>query len=47
MAIDRRLLANVDWACCWPRLLLACIGVATIISATHSTRLSDLYVKQL
>jgi rod shape determining protein RodA len=47
MAIDRRLLHNIEWSLLLACLLLAGIGVATIISATHSTRLSDIYVKQL
>jgi rod shape determining protein RodA len=47
MPIDRRLLHNIDWTVLLACLLLAGIGVATIISATQSTRLADVYVKQL
>jgi rod shape determining protein RodA len=47
MPIDRRLLHNIEWSLLLACLLLAGIGVATIISATHSTRLADVYVKQL
>jgi rod shape determining protein RodA len=47
MAIDRRLLHNIEWSLLLASLLVAGIGVATIISATHNTRFSDIYVKQL
>jgi len=47
MAIDRRLLFNIDWALLLSALLLAVIGVFTIHSATHSGRSSALYLKQL
>jgi rod shape determining protein RodA len=47
MAIDRRLLFNIDWALLLSALLLAAIGVFTIYSATHSGRSGDLYLKQL
>ena len=38
MAIDRRLLFNVDWPLVGAVLLLAAIGVAMIVSATHGSR---------
>jgi rod shape determining protein RodA len=47
MAIDRRLLFNIDWALLLSALLLAAIGVFTIYSATHSGKSADLYLKQL
>jgi rod shape determining protein RodA len=47
MAIDRRLLHNIEWSLLLASLLVAGIGVATIMSATHSTRYSGIYVKQL
>ncbi len=47
MAIDRRLLFNIDWALLLSALLLAAIGVFTIHSATHSGRNAALYLKQL
>jgi rod shape determining protein RodA len=47
MAIDRRLLFNIDWALLLSALLLAAIGVFTIHSATHSGRNAPLYLKQL
>lgn len=47
MAIDRRLVFNVDWLLLGAVLLLAAIGVSTIVSATHSGRLSGLYLKQI
>ncbi len=46
MAVDRRLLFNVDWAFLGACLILLGIGVATILSAT-SGRNSGLEVKQL
>ncbi|HEX6737413.1 MAG TPA: rod shape-determining protein RodA [Vicinamibacteria bacterium] len=48
MGVDRRLLLNVDWGMLLAALLLAAVGVATILSATYaSPRLGGLYVKQL
>lgn len=47
MAIDRRLLFNIDWVLLGAVLLLAAIGVAVILSATHAGRHADLYLKQL
>jgi rod shape determining protein RodA len=47
VAIDRRLLANVDWVMLVAALLLAAIGIATIQSATVSGANSRLYLKQL
>jgi rod shape determining protein RodA len=47
MAIDRRLLFNIDWALLLSALLIAAIGVFTIHSATHSGKNADLYLKQL
>jgi rod shape determining protein RodA len=47
MAIDRRLLVNVDWVLLGVTLLLTCMGVLTILSAAHSGHGSGLYLKQL
>jgi rod shape determining protein RodA len=48
MAIDRRLLLNIDWVLLAVTLVLTGIGVAMVLSATHeSPRLSGLYWKQL
>jgi rod shape determining protein RodA len=47
MAIDRRLLINIDWGMMAAVLLLLGIGVATILSATYSGRSSGLEVKQV
>src|SRR3989442_14180798 len=47
MAIDRRLLFNIDWGMMAAVLLLLGIGVATILSATYSGRNSGLEVKQV
>jgi rod shape determining protein RodA len=47
MAIDRRLVHNIEWTLLMACLLVAGIGVATIVSATYTTRLSGIYVKQL
>jgi rod shape determining protein RodA len=47
MAIDRRLLFNIDWGMMAATLLLLGIGIATILSATYSGRNSGLEVKQL
>ena len=47
MAIDRRLLINIDWGMMGAVLLLLGIGVATILSATYSGRNSGLEVKQV
>jgi rod shape determining protein RodA len=45
--VDRRLLLNLDWVMLTATLLLAAIGVATILSATHGSRFSGLYLKQV
>ena len=47
MAIDRRLLINIDWGMMGAVMLLLGIGVATILSATYSGRNSGLEVKQV
>jgi len=47
VAIDRRLLFNIDWGMMAAVLLLLGIGVATILSATYSGRNSGLEVKQV
>jgi len=46
MAIDRRLVLNLDWITLAATLLLAAIGVAIIASATQGTRVAGLFVKQ-
>src|SRR6185503_21019409 len=45
--IDRRLVLGVDWVLLGAALVLAAIGVAMILSATHETRLAQLHLKQL
>jgi rod shape determining protein RodA len=47
MAIDRRLLFNIDWGFLAAALILLGIGVATIVSATFAGRNTGLEVKQL
>ena len=47
MAIDRRLLFNIDWGFLGAALILMGIGVATILSATFAGRNAGLEVKQL
>jgi rod shape determining protein RodA len=47
MAIDRRVLFNIDWVLLGTTLLLMGIGVAMIFSATHTGRYSGLYTKQV
>ena len=47
MAIDRRLLFNIDWGFLAAALILMGIGVATILSATGGGRNAGLEVKQL
>jgi rod shape determining protein RodA len=47
VSIDRRLVFNVDWVLVGAAIVLAAIGVATILSATHSGRNAGLYWKQL
>ena len=47
MAIDRRLLLNIDWVMLGAALGLAAIGVATIQSATHGGSNAGLYLKQV
>src|SRR5712692_5349031 len=47
MSIDRRLLVNVDWVLLGVALLLAGLGVLTILSAAHSGHGSGLYLKQV
>jgi rod shape determining protein RodA len=46
MALDRRLIANIDWVLLAAVLLLLAIGTAMILSATHTGRSPDLYLKQ-
>lgn len=46
MAIDRRLLLNLDWLTLAATLLLAAVSVATVASATQGTRFAGLFVKQ-
>jgi rod shape determining protein RodA len=45
--VDRRLLFNMDWVMLGAVLLLCCIGVAMIHSATYTGRNANLYLKQL
>jgi rod shape determining protein RodA len=47
MAIDRRLVFNIDWVLLGASLLLALIGVGMIFSATHLGRSPTLYLRQL
>jgi rod shape determining protein RodA len=47
MAIDRRLLFNMDWGFLGAALILMGIGVATILSATFAGRNTGLEIKQL
>jgi rod shape determining protein RodA len=47
MAIDRRLLFNIDWGFLAAALILMGIGVATILSATFAGRNTGLEMKQL
>jgi rod shape determining protein RodA len=48
LAVDRRLLLNVDWGLLLAALLLAVVGVLTILSATYaSPRFGGLYLKQI
>jgi rod shape determining protein RodA len=47
MAIDRRLLFNIDWVLLGSILVLAGIGVAMIASATHTSPLAGLPLKQI
>jgi rod shape determining protein RodA len=47
MAIDRRLLLNIDWVLLSSALLIAGIGVVTIHSATFGTASSGLFLKQI
>jgi rod shape determining protein RodA len=46
MAIDRRLLLNLDWVLLGATLALTAIGVAMVYSATFSGAHSGLYLKQ-
>ena len=46
MAVDRRLLINIDWVMLGAAVILAGIGMATILSATHTGTNSNLYLKQ-
>jgi rod shape determining protein RodA len=46
VAIDRRLLLNIDWVMLGAAILLALIGIATIHSATHGGSAANLYLKQ-
>jgi rod shape determining protein RodA len=45
--IDRRLVLGIDWVLLGAALMLAAIGVAMILSATHETRMAQLHLKQL
>jgi rod shape determining protein RodA len=45
--VDRRLLFNMDWVLLGATLLLCCIGVATIYSATYTGRNANLYYRQI
>jgi rod shape determining protein RodA len=47
VAIDRRLVYNVDWVLLGSSLALALTGVAMVYSATHGGRTPNLYLKQL
>jgi rod shape determining protein RodA len=47
ISVDRRLFYNVDWALVLAALLITAVGVATIFSATHNSRFSGLYMRQL
>jgi rod shape determining protein RodA len=47
VGIDRRLLYNVDWVLLGVAVALSFVGVAMVLSATHSGRHPDLYLKQL
>src|SRR6185436_19515319 len=47
MAIDRRLVHNIDWGLLLTSLLVAAIGVATILSATYNGANRGLEVKQV
>jgi rod shape determining protein RodA len=47
MAIDRRLITNIDWVLLGAALAISAIGATTIYSATQSGRLSGLYLKQV
>ncbi len=46
MALDRRLLANLDWVALGVVLVLCALGVATIASATEGGRFASLWTKQ-
>ena len=47
MPVDRRLVVNVDWFLVGACLILCAIGVATILSATHTGRGMGLEIKQV
>ncbi len=47
MAVDRRLLLNIDWVLLSAAFLLAAIGIATIHSATFGGSGAGLYLKQI
>jgi len=47
MAVDRRLLFNIDWVLLGATLLLCALGVATVLSATQTSRFAGLHVKQI
>ena len=47
MPVDRRLLINIDWLLVGACLILSAIGVATILSATHTGRGLGLEIKQI
>ena len=47
ISVDRRLFYNVDWVLLLAVGVITAIGVATIMSATHSSRFSGIYLKQV
>ncbi len=47
MAIDRRLLYNLDWGLFLAAILIAGIGVLTIVSATQGSRFAGIHNRQL
>ena len=47
MPVDRRLLMNIDWVLVAACFILCAIGVATILSATHTGRGLGLEIKQI
>jgi rod shape determining protein RodA len=47
ISVDRRLFYNVDWMLLLAVGIITAIGVATIMSATHNSRFSGIYLKQV